>query len=72
MSRTLGGSLALVNIIATKSKAPTAGLELTFDELRIIQNALNEVCNDVGLEGEFKTRMASSLEAARANPSPFT
>ena len=40
-------------------------LELTKDELGIINNALNEVCNGIHLEGEFDTRMGCTLEEAR-------
>ena len=40
-------------------------LELTKDELGIINNALNEVCNGVDLEGEFDTRMGCTLREAR-------
>ena len=40
-------------------------VELTKDELGIINNALNEVCNGIHLEGEFHTRMGCSLEEAR-------
>ena len=41
-------------------------VELTQDELGIINNALNEVCNGIDLEGEFDTRMGCTLEEARA------
>jgi hypothetical protein len=41
-------------------------VELTKDELGIINNALNEVCNGIGLEGEFDTRMGCTVEEARA------
>jgi hypothetical protein len=41
-------------------------VDLTKDELQIINNALNEVCNGIGLEGEFDTRMGCSVEEARA------
>lgn len=41
-------------------------VELTKDELQIINNALNEVCNGIELEGEFETRMGCSVEEARA------
>ncbi len=41
-------------------------VELTADELAIIDNALNEVCNGIHLEGEFSTRMGYSVEEARA------
>jgi hypothetical protein len=37
-------------------------VELAKDELEIINNALNEVCNGIHLEGEFETRMGCSLE----------
>lgn len=40
-------------------------VELTSDELRIINNALNEVCNGIDLRGEFSTRMGCSLEEAQ-------
>jgi hypothetical protein len=40
-------------------------VELTRDELEIINNALNEVCNGVNLEGEFDTRMGCTLSEAR-------
>jgi hypothetical protein len=39
--------------------------ELTPDELRIICNALNEVCNGVGLGDEFETRMGGTVEVSR-------
>jgi hypothetical protein len=39
---------------------------LTKDELEIINNALNEVCNGIDLEGEFSTRMGCKVEEARA------
>ena len=41
-------------------------LELTKDELGIINNALNEVCNGFDLEGEFDTRVGCTVEQARA------
>jgi len=40
-------------------------VELTRHELLIINNALNEVCNGISLDGEFSTRMGCSLEEAR-------
>jgi hypothetical protein len=40
-------------------------VELTRDELGIINNALNEVCNGIDLEGEFETRMGCTVEQAR-------
>ncbi len=41
-------------------------IELTNDELGKINNALNEVCNGIDLEGEFHTRMGYTVEEARA------
>lgn len=41
-------------------------VELTKDELGVINNALNEVCNGLDLEGEFDTRMGCTVEEARA------
>ena len=41
-------------------------VELSRDELITINNALNEVCNGIHLEGEFSTRIGCSLEEARA------
>lgn len=40
-------------------------VELTKDELGIINNALNEVCNGIDLEGEFDIRMGCTVEEAR-------
>ena len=40
-------------------------VELTKDELVIINNALNEVCNGIRLKGEFDTRMSCTVEEAR-------
>jgi hypothetical protein len=40
-------------------------VELTKDELVIINNALNEVCNGIHLKGEFHTRMGCTVEKAR-------
>lgn len=42
-----------------------ADVRLTVDELRIINNALNEVCHGIDLP-EFDTRMGVSLERAKA------
>jgi hypothetical protein len=36
-------------------------VELTKDKLGIINNALNEVCNGIDLEGEFDTRMGCTV-----------
>ena len=41
-------------------------VELTNKELGIINNALNEVCNGIDLDGEFDTRMGCTVEEARA------
>jgi hypothetical protein len=41
-------------------------VELTKDELGVINNALNEVCKGSDLEGEFDTRMGCTVEEARA------
>ncbi len=41
-------------------------IELTNDELQIINNALNEVCNGIDLEGEFDTRIGCTVDEARA------
>jgi hypothetical protein len=45
---------------------PPVSVELTRSELGILNNALNEVCNGVHLEGEFDTRMGCTVEQARA------
>jgi len=39
---------------------------LTKDELRIIDNALSEVCNGIDFKGEFDTRIGCTAEVARA------
>ena len=47
-------------------KKPTPAPAFTRDELVIINNALNEVCNGMSLEdAEFQTRIGYSREAAR-------
>jgi hypothetical protein len=46
-------------------RSPIA-VELTKDELGIVNNALNEVCNGIQLDGEFDTRMGCTVEEARA------
>lgn len=40
-------------------------VELTRSELGILNNALNEVCNGIHLEGEFDTRMGCTVEEGR-------
>jgi hypothetical protein len=42
-----------------------ASVEFTREEVLIVNNALNEVCNGIDLEGEFDTRMGCSVEEAR-------
>jgi hypothetical protein len=42
-----------------------AMIELNSDEIGILNNALNEVCNSTSLEGEFDTRMGCTVEEAR-------
>ena len=42
-----------------------AVVELNLDEIGILNDALNEVCNGIHLEGEFDTRMGCALEEAR-------
>jgi hypothetical protein len=39
-------------------------VELTSDELRMINNALSEVCNGIDLRGGFSTRMGCLLHEA--------
>src|SRR6185437_11150217 len=41
-------------------------IEFSRDELGVINNALNEVCNGISLEGEFDTRMGCTVDEARA------
>jgi hypothetical protein len=48
-----------------EASIPSACVELASDELMVICNALNEVCNGVGLGDEFETRMGSTVDAAR-------
>jgi len=45
--------------------APYARIDLNEDEFRIVNNALNEICNGIDLAGEFDTRIGGSLEEAR-------
>jgi hypothetical protein len=49
-----------------RTQKPPMTVELTKDELGIVNNALNEVCNGIQLEGEFDTRMGCTVEEARA------
>lgn len=48
------------------SQPPLTTGELTKGELGIVNNALNEVCNGIHLNGEFDTRLGCSREEARA------
>jgi hypothetical protein len=45
----------------------SAVIDLTHDELRIIKNAINEICHgpDAIEEWEFQTRVGASLEEAQ-------
>jgi hypothetical protein len=53
--------------VKIKSFSDSAAIvEFNFDEIGTINNALNEVCNGIHLEGEFDTRMGCTLEQARA------
>lgn len=45
--------------------APYARIDLNVAEFRIVNNALNEICNGIDLAGEFDTRIGGSLEEAR-------
>jgi hypothetical protein len=46
-------------------KDSVATIELTWGEVGMVNNALNEVCNGIHLEGEFDTRMGCTIEEAR-------
>lgn len=56
--------LFLLRYSGRTQKSPMT-VELTKDELGIVNNALNEVCNGIQLEGEFDTRMGCTVEEAR-------
>jgi len=47
------------------AKAAHARLDLTREEVDIVQNALNEICNGIDLEDEFETRIGATFGAAR-------
>jgi hypothetical protein len=49
-----------------RPQRPPITVELTKDELGIVNNALNEVCNGIQLDREFDTRMGCTVEEARA------
>ena len=44
---------------------PLLNVQLTLQEIRIINNALNEVCNGVGLGNEFYSRMGCTVDKGR-------
>jgi hypothetical protein len=48
------------------SQALPVSVEFTRAELGILNNALNEVCNGIHLDGEFDTRMGCTVEEGRA------
>jgi hypothetical protein len=45
--------------------AAHARLDLTLEEVCIVQNALNEVCNGLDLQNEFETRIGATLATVR-------
>jgi Tfp pilus assembly protein PilW len=47
------------------SEANRARVRLAPNELRILSNALNEVCNGIEIQSEFETRVGCSIEIAR-------
>jgi hypothetical protein len=47
------------------SQAVPISVEFTRAELGILNNALNEVCNGIHLDGEFDTRMGCTVEESR-------
>lgn len=51
--------------MADAKKNPAASLAFTREELVVINNALNEICNGVAFEDdEFQTRIGTSREVA--------
>jgi hypothetical protein len=48
-----------------RTQRPSVKVELTKDELGIVNNALNDVCNGSQLDGGFDTRMGCAVEEAR-------
>jgi hypothetical protein len=48
------------------SKASLLPVSLTYQELNIAQNALNEICNGIELGEAFETRVGATLADARA------
>jgi hypothetical protein len=54
-------------VIETEVTKDGATLVLTVDELMIINNALNEICNGIHIaDSEFQTRIAVERDEARA------
>jgi hypothetical protein len=49
----------------TNSTGQSLDVRLTLDELRIINNALNEICHGIELP-EFETRIGASIERAKS------
>jgi hypothetical protein len=47
-------------------EASSLPVGLTHEELDIVQNALNEICNGIAVGEEFETRIGSKLADARA------
>jgi hypothetical protein len=45
--------------------APPGRLDLTLEEVCIVQNALNEICNGIDLGDEFETRIGVTISTAR-------
>jgi|GEM_PF-1128574 len=50
---------------AATGKASSLPVNLTYQELNIVQNALNEICNGIELGEEFETRVGATLADAR-------
>jgi hypothetical protein len=56
---------SLLGQVQRNAKPKPRVIVVTTDELEIINNALNEVCNGIHLEGELDTRMGCTVEDAR-------
>ncbi len=59
-------ALVAYGTVIEGSRSQGTRVDLTPDELTIIHNALNEVCNGVKLGEEFETRIGYTRTAARA------
>jgi hypothetical protein len=46
-------------------KASSLPVNLTYQELNIVQNALNEICNGIEVGEEFETRVGATLADSR-------